>query len=272
MRVCVKCGSYSYAVNLGPIMKYAVITGAASGIGACVKARLSAQGYEIVGIDLKDETVSADLSTQEGRQTAIDEALKLTGGKINRLVLAAGLGGHLEDGQLVAKVNYFGAITLLDGFKEALAETNGRCVVISSNSAQMRTDPKTPFVMAMLDGDEEKAMDLIGDAHAALTYGTSKHAVARAVRRRSADFAEAGITLNAIAPGQTETPMFRGAADHPVIGKSVEGIPLPKKRVATPDEMAGIIEFMLSDAADYMQGSIIYADGGTDAFLRPDEF
>ena len=253
-------------------MKKAVITGAASGIGASVKARLEAQGFEIIGIDLKGEAISADLSTKDGRQAAIDQALEMTDGKIDRLVLAAGLGGHLENGQLVAKVNYFGAITLLDGFKDALSAAGGRCVVISSNSAQMSTDPKTPVVLAMLDGDEEKTMELIGDAHGALTYGTSKHAVSRAVRRRSADFAEAGITLSAIAPGATETPLFRGAADHPVIGKSVENLPIPKKRVATPDEIAGIIEFMLSDAADYIQGSIIYADGGTDAFLRPDEF
>ena len=124
----------------------------------------------------------------------------------------------------------------------------------------------------MLEGDEEAAMTAIGDSHAALTYGVSKHAVARAVRRRAAEWGAAGITLNAIAPGQTETPMFRGAADHPVIGKSVEAIPIPKKRVATPDEMAGVIEFMLSDAAEYMQGSIIYVDGGTNAQLRPDAF
>ena len=66
--------------------------------------------------------------------------------------------------------------------------------------------------------------------------------------------------------------MFRGAADHPVIGKSVDAIPIPQKRTASPDEIAGVIEFMLSDAAAYMQGSIIYVDGGTDAQLRPDAF
>ena len=253
-------------------MQTAVISGSASGIGACVKSRLEGQGYKVIGIDLKNADINADLSTPSGRASAIDDALKLSGGKIDRLVLAAGLGGHLDDGQLVAKVNYFGCITLLDGLKDALEAANGRVVVISSNSAQMRTDPNTPFVLAMLDGDEDKAMELIGDAHAALTYGTSKHAVARAVRRRAADWGKAGITLNAIAPGQTETPMFRGAADHPVIGKSVEAIPIPKTRVATPDEIAGVIEFMLSDAAEYMQGSIIYVDGGTDAQLRPDAF
>lgn len=253
-------------------MGTAVITGAASGIGACIKARLQTQGYDIIGIDLKDETISADLSTHDGRQEAIDKALELSGGKIDRLVLAAGLGGHLEDGQLVARVNYFGAIELLDGLKDALEETSGRVVVISSNSAQMRTDPESDIVRCLLNGNEGQAMQYIGDSHGALTYGVSKHAVARAVRRRAAEWGQAGITLNAIAPGMTETPMFRGAADHPVIGKSVEAIPIPKTRVASPDEIAGVIEFMLSDAAEYMQGSIIYVDGGTDAQLRPDAF
>lgn len=253
-------------------MKTAVITGASSGIGACVKARLADQGYTIIGIDLKGAEVNADLSTRAGRTEAIESALDMAEGKIDRLVLAAGLGGHLDDGQLVARVNYFGAIELLDGFKDALKETGGRVVVISSNSAQMRTDPDSDIVRMMLEGNENGAMQYIGDSHAALTYGVSKHAVARAVRRRAAEWGEAGITLNAIAPGQTETPMFRGAADHPVIGKSVDAIPIPKKRVATPDEMAGVIEFMLSDAAEYMQGSIIYVDGGTDAQLRPDQF
>jgi len=49
-------------------------------------------------------------------------------------------------------------------------------------------------------------------------------------------------------------------------------IPIPQKRFGRPDEIADIIEFMLSDTADYMQGSVIYVDGGTDAQLRPDAF
>lgn len=253
-------------------MKTAIITGAASGIGACVKARLENDGFKVIGIDLKGEEVSADLSTADGRQSAIDQALEKSGGEIDVVVLAAGLGGHLEDGQLVARVNYYGAITLLDGFKDALEKTSGRVVVISSNSAQMRTDPNADIIVSMLDKSEEQTMQYIGDAHGALTYGLSKHAVARAVRRRAAEWGAAGIQLNAIAPGMTETPMFRGAADHPVIGKSVEAIPIPQKRCASADEIAGVIEFMLSDAAAYMQGSIIYVDGGTDAQLRPDAF
>ena len=186
--------------------------------------------------------------------------------------MAAGLGGHLANGALVAKVNYFGAAALLDGFKDALSAVNGRCVVICSNSAQMGVTPDNPIVTALLAGDEDAAMEVIGDMDGTRTYGTSKHALTRAVRRRAAQWGAAGITINAIAPGQTATPMQKGAAEHPVIGKAVDNIPIPKKRLATPDEMAGVIQFMLSDAAEYMQGSVIYVDGGTDAQLRPDGF
>jgi len=105
----------------------------------------------------------------------------------------------------------------------------------------MRTDPSADIVVSMLDKSEEQTMQYIGDAHGALTYGLSKHALARAVRRRAADWGALGIRLNAIAPGMTETPMFRGAADHPVIGKSVDAIPIPQKRYASPDEIAGVI-------------------------------
>jgi len=253
-------------------MKKAVITGAASGIGARVKVRLEAQGFKVIGIDLKNEAISADLSTPEGRQDAVDQTLEMSGGKIDRLVLAAGLGGHLDDGALVARVNYFGAVSLLDGFRDAMAETKGRCVVIGSNSAQMRTNPEAPMVEAMLEGDEAKTIEVIGDFHAAAVYGHSKHALTRAVRRRAADWGERGISINVIAPGPTETPMLDGVKEHPTISKSLDMIPIPQKRFGRPDEIADIIEFLLSDTADYMQGSVIYVDGGTDAQIRPDAF
>ena len=253
-------------------MKHSIISGAGSGIGQMVRTRLEAQGYQVTGIDLKNAEITADLSTSSGRQEAIDAALETCDGKIERLVLAAGLGGHLEDGALVARVNYFGAVTLLDGFKDALAAAKGRCVVIGSNSAQMRTNPEAPMVEAMLDGDEDKMMDIIGDAHAALVYGHSKHALTRAVRRRAADWGAAGITINVIAPGPTETAMLQAVKDHPTISKSLDMIPIPKTRFGRPEEITDIIEFMLSDTANYMQGSVIYVDGGTDAQLRPDAF
>ncbi len=259
-------------MDKGLDMKTAVVSGAASGIGAKVRERLEAQGFSVIGIDLKGTEITADLSTGDGRQNAIKAALEKSDQRIDRLVLAAGLGGHLDDGQLVARVNYFGAVELLDGLRPAVEAAVGRTVVIGSNSAQMRTNPEAPMVEAMLAGDEAKTIDIIGDAHGALVYAHSKHALTRAVRRRAADWGEAGIRMNVVAPGPTETAMLQGVKDHPTISKSLEMIPIPQKRFATADEIADVIEFLLSDPAAHIHGSVLYVDGGSDAQIRPDGF
>jgi NAD(P)-dependent dehydrogenase (short-subunit alcohol dehydrogenase family) len=254
-------------------MGTAVVTGAASGIGRCVREQLEASGDRVVGIDLRDVEIGADLSTAQGRRAAIERALAETDGAIDRLVVAAGLGGHLSDGALVARVNYFGAVELLDGLRPALEGRPGAAAVaVSSNSAQLGDPKDHPIVRALLSGDEAAAMREIGDLPAATVYGLSKHALARAIRRRAAAWGAAGVRLNAIAPGTTLTPLFDGAANDPVLGKVVDEIPVPLARRATPDEIAGIIVFLLSDAAAYFHGSVVWADGGTDAVLRPDAF
>ena len=253
-------------------MGHAIITGSAGGIGASVRRRLEEQGFSVTGIDLNGQEISADLSRKDGRDFAIKKALGYSDGKIDRMVLAAGLGGHLEDGALVARVNYFGAVELLDGFKNALAKAKGRCVVIGSNSAQLRTNPEAPMVESMLEGDEEKTIEIIGDMHAAMVYGHSKHALTRAVRRRAAEWGHSGIRLNIIAPGPTETAMLQGVKDHPTISKSLDMIPIPQNRFGEVEEISGVIEFMLSDEASHMHGSVIYVDGGSDAQLRSDSF
>ena len=261
------------AAKEGTRMGTAVVTGAASGIGRCVRERLEAQGDRVVGIDLRNVEVEADLSTPEGRTSAVEGALAATGGEIDRLVAAAGLGGHVRDGGLVARVNYFGAVAVLDGLRPALAGRPGAAAVaICSNSAQMGEPVDHPVVKRLLADDEPGAIAEIGDTPGAAIYGLSKHALSRAVRRRAAEWAEAGIRLNGIAPGQTRTPLFEGSEKDPVLGRFVGSIPIPLGRVATPDEIAGIIVFLLSDAAAYVHGSILWADGGTDAVQRPDAF
>jgi NAD(P)-dependent dehydrogenase (short-subunit alcohol dehydrogenase family) len=70
----------------------------------------------------------------------------------------------------------------------------------------------------------------------------------------------------------TRTALFEGSEKDPVLGKFVDRIPIPLGRKATPEEMAALILFLLSDTAAYVHGSILWADGGTDAVLRPDGF
>ena len=255
-------------------MAVVAISGCSTGIGAATRARLEAAGDTVLGIDLRDVEVPADLSTVAGRQHAIEAVLKQSGGRLDRLVLCAGLGGHLEDTASVAAVNYFGVVDLLDGLLPALQ--NGQdpaAVVICSNSAQLAPDTgSSPLVAAMLDGDVEAVARLAEhDFSGQQVYMMSKNAVGQAVRRRTLAWGEAGVRLNAVAPGPIMTPLLEGALDTPD-GAAIRAFKIPIGRMGEPSEVAGTIAYLLGPETGFVHGAIWYIDGGADAFVRPERF
>jgi NAD(P)-dependent dehydrogenase (short-subunit alcohol dehydrogenase family) len=246
------------------------ITGSASGIGAAVRQRLEAAGDRVIGIDVTDADIRADLSTAEGRDAAVAAVIE-TADALDGLVVCAGLGPHVMPTSLLVAVNYFGAVAVLDGLLGHLAAGRpGAAVVIASNSVGLVPDEPTGVVDAMLDGDEDRARALGDEIMGAVLYGLTKQALARAVRRRAATWGESGVRLNAIAPGPTMTPLLQGSLDDAELAPLVDALPIPLGRRAEPSEMAGIIAFLLSDEAAYVHGSVWFADGGTDAMVRPE--
>ena len=65
---------------------------------------------------------------------------------------------------------------------------------------------------------------------------------------------------------------MQGGLDTPGAGEAIRGLSVPLDRWAEADEMAGIIEFLLGSGAGFIHGSVLFADGGTDAMIRPDGF
>ena len=256
-------------------MAVCAVTGSASGIGRATRKRLEELGNSVIGVDLQDAEISADLGTPEGRTTAIQAIEARCPNGLDRLVLAAGLGGYFEDLRPIASVNYFGVVDVLDGLLDGLRRgTDPAVVALCSNSAQMEDFDGAPYVEALLAHDEEKARSLVAgpDADAMLAYGGGKNALGKAIRRRAMKWGEAGVRLNAIAPGPTLTPLLQGSLDHPEQGPLVRGLNLPLGRFAQPEEMAAVICFMLSPEASYVHGAIWYADAGNDADMRPDRY
>src|SRR3954470_6216629 len=93
-----------------------VVTGSASGMGAATKAGLEADGQRVIGVDLRDADVVADLGTAAGRGSAIAAVAEQCDGVIDGLVTWAGVPGLTETpGSLLASVNYFGTVVLLEG-------------------------------------------------------------------------------------------------------------------------------------------------------------
>jgi len=253
-------------------MKTFAITGGASGIGAAIKQRLLDLGHRVIVVDLKNADIDADLSTDEGRQTAIDGIRAAAPDGLDGLIPCAGLAPHVGNLPLITQVNYYGTVVLVDALKDLVAAKQGNIVLISSNSAPMDTNPA--YVDALLADDAEGINAALASMEGQTVYSGSKQALARWMRRHTPALAGEGIRINAIAPGYTETPMTAAVADDPTYGDAirafVESIPLA--RPGLPEDMADAVEFLLSDKASFICGTVLFIDGGHDAMLRPDQF
>jgi NAD(P)-dependent dehydrogenase (short-subunit alcohol dehydrogenase family) len=260
--------------NLSPMGTY-VVTGSASGIGAATVALLVGAGHRVVGVDLHDADVVADLGTSEGRAAASVALAEASPQGWDGAVIAAGIGPHERPLSRIAAVNLFGALACADALREGVAARGGAAVVVCSNSAGITPVEDQPFFAAFADEDEAAALamvdDLEGELLGALVYGASKLALGRAMRRRVARWGSDGARLNAVAPGPVRTPLLQGSYDDPELGPLVDALPVPwGTPPVDPEQVAGVIGFLLSPASAPVHGSVLFADGGTDALLRPD--
>ena len=249
-------------------MGTACVTGAASGIGAATKSALELAGHRVIGVDLHDADVLADLSTPSGRAVAVDEVLALCDGMLDVLVPCAGVGG-LASSELTVRLNYFGTMAVVTGLRGALAAgTDSTVVMISSNSTTMTPGLSPDDAQVYLAGDEESAVAHFERA-GWTAYPAGKLAIAYWVRSVAPTWIADGIRVNAVAPGVIDTGMTRPLLDVPGVNDALAAIPIPIGRWGRADEIASVIAFLASPASSMIVGQVVFADGGTDALLAP---
>jgi NAD(P)-dependent dehydrogenase (short-subunit alcohol dehydrogenase family) len=249
-----------------------VITGSASGIGRATRQRLEGEGHRVLGVDLHDAEVIADLSTAEGRASMVDDVARLSDGAIDGLLAGAGISGRTNESGRVLRINYFGAVATLAGLQPLLARgAPASAVAISSNAATTQPGGADPaMVQLCLDGREEEVVAAMTGVPAA-GYAIAKLALARWVRRHAvtAEWVGTGVRLNAIAPGIIVTPMTEAGLSSLF---AMPDWPRPTEEPGTADEVAGLVRYLLSAEARYFVGSFVVMDGGTDAALRADDW
>jgi NAD(P)-dependent dehydrogenase (short-subunit alcohol dehydrogenase family) len=268
------------------VARCVVVTGSASGIGRATVERLESAGDRVIGVDLKDADVCADLSTADGRVQMAHEVGALCNGMLDGVAAVAGVA---EPPARVVALNFFGAVGTLNGLRPLLAESRApRAVAVSSMSALRDVDADLLAALAASDdaAAAERVRVLVPVSPAStigkpppsgygtpIVYGTAKRALSQWVRRvaPTPEWAGAGIALNAVAPGTTRTsmtaPLLESAEGARVLD---ERVPMPLNGVMDADVQARVIAWLLSAGNSHICGQVIYVDGGSDAVLRGD--
>jgi NAD(P)-dependent dehydrogenase (short-subunit alcohol dehydrogenase family) len=251
-----------------------VVTGSASGIGKATAELLTEQGDRVIGVDIANAEVVADLGTAEGRQRLVEAVASASGGTVDAVLAVAGLASPTP---ATAAVNFFGTVATLEGLRPLLAKSAApRAVAVSSMAALFPPDEE--LLATFLDGDEPAALRraeaLASDPQTGgLIYGTAKRALSRWVRRQAptAEWAGAGIALNAIAPGVVNTPMTADfTATEEGRAQLAQMVPMPLNGFFEPRDAAELLGWLTSEANGHLCGQIIYIDGGSDAVMRGD--
>jgi NAD(P)-dependent dehydrogenase (short-subunit alcohol dehydrogenase family) len=251
----------------------AVVTGAASGIGAATRQRLERQGERVIGVDLHDADVTVDLTTAVGRREMVSLVGDLSDGRIDTVYAVAGLASPTP---ATVALNYFGAVATLELLRPLLALSEApRAVAVTSFAAIHPGDDA--LLTALYANDEERALTRAAELSADpgnyghLIYPSSKKALSRWVRRNAStqDWAGRGIPLNAVAPGTTATAMTAPFLTTDAAKAALlEITPMPLNGIAEPDVVARLMAWLGGDENTHLCGQVIFVDGGSDAVVR----
>ncbi len=240
--------------------KIAVISGGASGMGAATAKLLVNKKCKVYILDINigkeiDENyiyMECDVSCYTDVISKVD-IIKETEGRVDYLFTCAGihLNGYLDEINFeqfdrIMKTNVYGAFYVIKEVIPLMKKNKQGSIVLMGSDQSIIAKFKNSI------------------------YGATKGAIAQLSKGLAVDYADFNIRVNCVCPGTIDTPMFQNAANtyanlynlpvESIIEESKNAQPI--KRIGTADEVAKVVEFLLSDASSYITGASISVDGG----------
>jgi NAD(P)-dependent dehydrogenase (short-subunit alcohol dehydrogenase family) len=249
---------------LGYKGKHAVVTGAASGMGAATASALIDLGANVTAIDVKptELAVVASLEVDLRDKTAIDDAVAAIGEPVDAVFSVAGLPGAPFSDLDTVKVNFIGARHLIESLAPKMPPGSAAACVASNAGLgwQQQIDKLLPFVTsedfdAAVAWCDENPERILGG------YAFSKQATNAWVAWRAVGLIKDGIRLNCTNPGPTDTammPAFEKQAGKELIDAFVG----PSGRRSNPEEQAWPLLFLNSPRSSYVAGEALHVDAG----------
>ncbi len=241
--------------------KRALVVGGATGMGAATAALVQDLGAEVVVMDHAEVTlpgvkaIKVDLRDKASIDAAVDEC----GGPIHALFSCAGAADGTPG---IEKINFIGHRHLIDRALAAQLLARGSAIGMISSAAGLGWEKNLDLVKEYLDTPDFDAAVAWIEAHPdKADYMWSKQAICGYVARESLTMLKRGVRLNAILPGPTDTPLAQANKDlWLTFGSDFReeaGI-----EASTPEQQAGPLVFLCSDAASYLNGVTVITDAG----------
>lgn len=248
-------------MNTPTSTRVAVVTGGARGIGLSIGQWFLRHGYKVALLDIDRATldrssadlanpehvlpIHCDVSRPEDVKRAADQVVAKFG-RVDALVNNAGvavfkpvLETSFEEWRAVLGTNLDGAFLCTHAFGAIMAKAGSGAVVNIASISGLRASTLR------------------------VAYGTSKAALIHLTKQYAVELGNAGVRVNAIAPGPVETEMAKLV--HSVAIRSDYYDTIPLGRYGTTEEMANTVGFLCSDSASFINGQVLAVDGGFDA-------
>lgn len=239
--------------------KVVIVTGGASGMGAACVRLFALSGAHVVVVDRNEEMAQAVSSECRVDTPVIGDVANSD--FCERAVELV----YERHQQLDVLVNAAGVIARA-GAIETDDATWKRVMDINVNGTFYMCRQALPIMQRQQSGSIVNFGSVAGKVvwGQQTAYCTSKGAVHQLTRSLALDFAKDGIRVNAVCPGEIDTPMLRSGREQAPTESEMQAIAatVPMDRLGNPEEVAAVVVFLASTAASYMTGSLVDVDAG----------